>query len=451
MSTRLTLIGVALIVLCSAVFYYYDQFNDDPATSISIYDKPSSVFVVPADQWYDFDLRILPPRGWAMVPPEVSTQKRPFVGPPSDFLGSQACAECHAERHASFSKTAHHKTSRPPSEQSIHGKFSDDRNELKTQFADLRFEMTREDEGFSQSLYFEEDGKTYSQRFPFGVVIGSGKIAQTYLHWVENDSYQMHVSYFRDNEHWTNSPGYPDGTADFARPALPRCFECHVTYIASEPGSVNSYDKESLIHGVSCERCHGPGRDHVEHHRSHPTSDAASFITNPHTLSRERNIDICSQCHSGGGESLTPPFSFRPGDKLAQHLKLEAASSAGGSVHAGNQRVRMQLSRCYTESDTLSCASCHDPHVEERGNTVLFSERCIKCHQPDACGLSEKLGTGIRENCIDCHMRLRDDEGTRVETPNQVRFPQLRDHLIAVWPEMDVDSFKPSSVKDSDP
>ncbi|MFT5095299.1 MAG: hypothetical protein ACI93T_004146, partial [Porticoccaceae bacterium] len=59
--------------------------------------------------------------------------------------------------------------------------------------------------------------------------------------------------------------------------------------------------------------------------------------------------------------------------------------------------------------------------------------------------------TGIRENCIDCHMRLRDDEGTRVETPNQVRFPQLRDHLIAVWPELVVDSFKPSSVKDSDP
>jgi len=99
MSTRLTLIGVALIILCSAVFYHYDQFNGDPATSISIYDKPSSVFVVPADQWYDFDLRIFPPRGWTMVPPEVSTRTRPFVGPPTDFLGSQACAECHTERY----------------------------------------------------------------------------------------------------------------------------------------------------------------------------------------------------------------------------------------------------------------------------------------------------------------------------------------------------------------
>ncbi len=451
MSTRLTFIGTALAALCLGLFYCYNKFTTDDTTSQSIYAKPSSVFVVPAEQWYSFDLRILPPNGWAMVPPLTPARTNPFAGPPSDFLGSHACAECHTERHASFSKTAHHRTSRPPSERSIHGQFAPGHNELKTQFPNLRFEMTREEDRFFQNLYIEEAGKIYSHRFPFGVVIGSGKIAQTYLHWIGDASYQMHVSYFRDNTTWTNSPGYPDGTADFARPVLPRCFECHVTYIAPNPASVNSYDKQSLIYGVSCERCHGPGRDHVAHHRNHPELVTAAFIENPAKLSRERNVDICSQCHSGGGVSLTPPFSFRPGDELSQHLKLEEVSRSTGSVHAGNQRVRMKLSRCYTESDTLTCTSCHNPHVEERGNTVLFSERCINCHQPESCGLSEKLGTGIRKNCIDCHMRLRDDEGTRVETPNHVRFPQLRDHLIAIWPEMDAGSFKEASPESAAP
>jgi hypothetical protein len=71
------------------------------------------------------------------------------------------------------------------------------------------------------------------------------------------------------------------------------------------------------------------------------------------------------------------------------------------------QIEQMRLSRCYVESKTMTCTTCHDPHSlpDESQKASHFRGKCLSCHQTDSCGLSltarqEKQ----QDNCIACHM-----------------------------------------------
>ncbi len=116
------------------------------------------------------------------------------------------------------------------------------------------------------------------------VVIGSGVRGQSYLYWRGDRLYELPVSYWSDGSRWINSPGYKDGTMNFSRAVTPRCLECHATYI--EPRSpdplTNQYDPTSLVTGISCERCHGPGGSHISLHQAKvPAAEQKRFSIPP--------------------------------------------------------------------------------------------------------------------------------------------------------------------------
>ena len=111
---------------------------------------------------------------------------------------------------------------------------------------------------------------TRTERFAF--VIGSGGKGQTYLFWKGDDLFQLPVSYWSELG-WVNSPGYRDGTANFSRPIIPRCLECHGTYFEQIPPPSNRYSKTGFTVGITCEKCHGPGREHVQTFSAKSTSE----------------------------------------------------------------------------------------------------------------------------------------------------------------------------------
>jgi len=97
----------------------------------------------------------------------------------------------------------------------------------------------------------------------FDVVIGSSRKGQTYLFWKGDQLFELPVSYWVGLDEWVNSPGYHDGTAFFSKGVTPRCLECHATSFKSLTPPLNRYDKTSLVLGMTCEKCHGPGGEHV--------------------------------------------------------------------------------------------------------------------------------------------------------------------------------------------
>jgi hypothetical protein len=351
-----------------------------------------------------------------------------------DFLGDSACRECHSAIADSYLHTNHHLTSQLPSKNSIAGSFVPGANRLKTSNPDLRFQMDARETGFYETAIFWQppDEKTRSERIDF--VTGSGKKGQTYLYWRGNQLFQLPVSYWTELHEWVNSPGFTDGVADFNRPIVPRCLECHATYFASVPSAKgeNHYLKTGFVLGISCERCHGPGRAHVEKQRLSPApkSSAASFV-NPSALPRDRQIEVCAQCHGGIGEQLASAFSYVPGQPLANYIKLQRPDEdARVDVH-GNQVALTQRSRCY-QSSQMTCTTCHDVHAPER-EPAAYSEKCLQCHIDKACGEYAKLGPKIRENCIDCHMPVQDSNLIISNLHEKQVKARMRNHWIKVY------------------
>ena len=200
-------------------------------------------------------------RGTPNSSPEVSIslQERKAAGGRA-YVGDEACRACHEDRVRTYHQTAHANTSSVPTRDSIKGSFSSGANVLRTANPDLYFKMEASDKGFFQTARLRTSATlAYSRTERFDVVVGSGRKGQTYLFWDDDQLFQLPVSYWMDPGEWVNSPGYIDGTANFDRPIAARCLECHASSFESRAPPENLYNKTSLVLGISCEKCHGPG------------------------------------------------------------------------------------------------------------------------------------------------------------------------------------------------
>lgn len=338
----------------------------------------------------------------------------------SDFAGAASCAGCHKDAYNKHLHSAHYLTSAPANDSNILGSFADGQNTY-TYSNGGTLHMEKRADGFYQVMYVQ-NREAVSQRFD--IVTGSGKKGQTYLHWKKDTLVQLPVSYFTMVHQWANSPANPDRIA-FNRPITSRCLECHTTFARktsegeTEP---ETYDQTKFVYGVDCEKCHGPAARHVAYQTSHPDDKKAQFILNPSNFTRNQSLDLCALCHGGRLQKSKPSFSFMAGDRLSDYFVPSPMMVDGNALDVhGNQFGLLASSKCFVNSKTMTCLTCHDAHANESGQTALFASRCRNCHNKDAghtgtpvCKLSATEGKRIDTSCTDCHM------------------PALRSHAIAL-------------------
>jgi hypothetical protein len=346
----------------------------------------------------------------------------------NNYVGDEACRPCHQEKVDSFHQTAHYLTSRLPDKKSILGNFVPGANAFATSNAELSFRMDERETGFFQTAVQGIPPYTTEHTEQFGLVIGSGGKGQTYLFWKGDLLYQLPVSYWRDLG-WVNSPGYRDGIANFARPIVPRCLECHATHFESIPPPPNRYRKTGFLIGITCEKCHGPGREHVQRESSKPLRSASSAILNPAKLPRERQMDLCAWCHAGAGVGISQAFTYVPGEALDKSLALPKPDpNAQVDVH-GSQVELLEKSRCFQLS-AMTCLTCHDVHVRQH-DLAAFSQVCMNCHKPGTA-MFPKLGHRVASDCIDCHMPEEETSLIVFDWNGKKSRPQVRSHWIRI-------------------
>jgi hypothetical protein len=354
------------------------------------------------------------------------------------FVGNASCVSCHEEQSATFLQTAHARTSSVARADTVFGSFRSGSNMLLTANPDLHFRMDATASGFTQTaVRRESSGEVLSRTESFDIVVGSGRKGQTYLYWEGDALLELPVSYWAEEHKWVNSPGYIDGEAKFDRPIKRRCLECHATSFEWSGPPENVFKRDSLVLGISCEKCHGPGSKHVELYRSaspaRPPAEPA--IINPSKLTRERQIDLCELCHAGLGIARTPPLSFVAGDALADHVTFPRQEpGAHIDVHASQVQL-LERSRCFTSSAQMTCTTCHDVHRPER-DLATFARKCLECHQVESCGEFPKRGLTISTQCVDCHMPLERTVQIMIEgRSGGTMQPKVRNHQIAIYPE----------------
>ena len=258
-------------------------------------------------------------------------------------------------------------------------------------------------------------------------VIGSGNHSKTFVHRDPSGRLlELPVSWYADKGgYWSMSPGYDRRDhSDLRREVSDSCLFCH-----------NGYPSESnagLASGIDCQRCHGPGEAHVS---------KRAAIVNPAKLSRERQLDVCMQCHLESASRTLPDavrrfdraiYSYRPGEPLSDYkLFFEFADSASNEnrITVNNSAYGLRQSKCFQKSATLTCSTCHDPHVALRGDAGQqhYTAACRSCH---ATTTSHPAQT---DNCASCHMQKRrtEDAVHVVMTDHRIRRKPLGGDLLA--------------------
>ncbi|HEY2014088.1 MAG TPA: tetratricopeptide repeat protein [Bryobacteraceae bacterium] len=358
------------------------------------------------------------------------------------YVDSRVCAGCHQDIARSYAQTAMGRSMDRPGRDSRVEDYKN-HNQLYHPASDRYYTLT------------ERDGKVFQERHQTGFnskqtnvvekqadyVIGSGNHVRSYLHRTqEGKLVELPVSWYAENGgYWGMSPGYDTADQlDFRRTVSYECIFCHAAYPAESPG-VNFADDHSLfgdteLKSIDCQRCHGPGKAHAE-------APGRGAIVNPARLSRDRQLDVCMQCHLETTASFPitsirrygrAPFSYRPGEALGDFsVFFDRAPGADqdGRFEFVHAAYGLRKSACFRASQ-MTCTTCHNPHqVPQKAQAAeLYSAVCRKCH-----ATGHAAAVPGKASCLDCHMARRrpDDVVHAVVTDHYIRRRLPQGDLVA--------------------
>jgi hypothetical protein len=207
----------------------------------------------------------------------------------------------------------------------------------------------------------------------------------------------------------------PAGREQLARETL-KCLGCHATQLSAHP--VVELDPLSMIPNVTCEKCHGPGRAHVEAARRGAGSEDLSMPMGLQGWTVQSQLELSGSCHRH--PSRVPPQELIANDPTLARF----------------QPIGLSQSRCFKESDgRLSCVSCHVPHARSSSDTANYERVCLSCYEMPRNGKTVETGREISHpaaasacpvsasrGCVACHM-------PKVDSGQHVLFT---DHWIRV-------------------
>jgi predicted CXXCH cytochrome family protein len=322
---------------------------------------------------------------------ELAIQK---VAMSAHYVGSKSCAKCHAQIYEHWQKTPMANVVRDP------------REHPDAIIPDL---STNHIAPFTKDQVAFVYGSIWKQR---------------YFTKIGDDYFPLGAQWDIGNKVWRPFLIKPAGAwwakyygpANTDHPTGPTCDGCHsVNY--------NIQTKQVTEWNVGCERCHGPGSEHV-------ANPVRSTVLNPAHMDYVDANNSCIQCHSEGKPTANPhegryfdwPVGYNVGLKLQDFWVLDehalgdtsALYFADGTAHKnrmqGNDFVQSTMYR-----RGVTCFSCHDVHGT--GNNAQLrkpaNKICLDCHGPLspngprtatlAAHTHHKDGSAGSE-CIACHM-----------------------------------------------
>lgn len=281
-----------------------------------------------------------------------------------EYLGSQACLGCHAEKFVNWDSSGHaHMLTEIVKPSDLPG-------DMNAAPAELKAELEKADWIVAGQRFLARDPAT-------------GELKYLNVRWnVDTDTY---VAY-KGGASWDQG-----------------CAGCHST-------GWSVTDKRFAEPGIGCEMCHGPGREHVL-----GKGDVSQ-------ISVSTDADVCGQCHMGGkganGESW--PLGYRPGMTLTETFKVPVVDPHGqvpSTALHWRQYPLWQASAHATALPTLQssghgqarCTECHsadaivdeefDPNTHKPYNSVT----CVACHDPHNSTEKAQLRMDEQALCVSCH------------------------------------------------
>ncbi len=345
--------------------------------------------------------------------------------PPQGYVGGEACRRCHERVWEQYQSHSMSRSSAIVSDATSIEDFDQRPSfDAQTQIGTVNYRVERSNEGefHHESLTDPVLGQVYDQRVKIEFVIGSGKVGRTYLHVQKDCFFVSPIAWYPQGAKWDLSLGYRPGRHPrFERKATQLCLTCHTDRVVVDEEYPERFNLKSIQGAaISCERCHGPGRDHIAFHDRSPNqvniaADTIDPIVNPIKLDSERRESICWQCHFSADDRVLrygrTHADFRPGMTFDEIWVPFVRNDVDAPipVEPVNHVEQILVSQCYRRSDgRFGCLSCHDAHSlpSPKEKDRFYRAKCLACHIDRGCSEPIELRTQSSESdsCVECHM-----------------------------------------------
>jgi hypothetical protein len=336
---------------------------------------------------------------------------------PSPYVGSKACNECHgkifheqqdASRHATTLRLGSALKDVPLPARPLTDPMSPDVVHAFVRKGDDRIEM-------------ESRKGSDVVRAVVEYAVGSGRHGITMVAQDETGAHrELRISYFAEGASWGETKGIdgpPGGGAELiglplAPNRLQHCLSCHTTWLRSiDVSGLGARGPDADDRGIGCERCHGPGLNHVKAVRSGYAEIAIALGSKAPPSAR---LKSCVECHAADG-------SVSPSDPEFTRA----------------QGTTFLFSRCVTATtEQFSCTTCHDPHRPIETAAAAYEAKCLSCHGANSAKAAHRSSAPAPDEkpippcpvnpaaqCVSCHMPKVDDRSRR---------SQFTDHHIRI-------------------
>jgi predicted CXXCH cytochrome family protein len=329
----------------------------------------------------------------------------------AQYVGAARCETCHPKEFKAQQQSSHARTllvdPAPGDLPWPHGRLADRTNvQVSHAFAlsqsKVSFVTQLEDRAFESLI-------TYA--------MGSNHQGRSFVgRDAEGHARELRISQYPEEPRWTRTIDHPDVPESpegyvgrpLAEEAVRKCVNCHSTNFRATQHPEGR--PEAADRGIGCERCHGPGGHHLQ---AVAIKFADLAIARPRIAPADRVVALCGECHQAAAAS-------GPSSKPSA-IRFQAPSFV--------------QSRCYIESGSFSCVTCHNPHRNASRNAAEYEAICLRCHpspgsrnrHPAAPAAESKAWAPCpiraESDCLRCHMP-RD--------PHAVPRAIFTDHFIRV-------------------
>ncbi|BDX07599.1 cytochrome c3 family protein [Planctobacterium marinum] len=372
-----------------------------------------------------------------------------YIANEQGYVDSQVCASCHVEHSEGFKGVG---MSRSFANVDIKW-FSADK------LAGLPFYHAPSNRYYDIVL---RDNKAYFVRYQLDYLqqrvneiqvqidylLGSGnKVVSPLFRTANDEIYMLPINWYTEGRFWEMAPGFESSKHfGLSRQILRECMFCHNAYPFSE------MEQDSFVHrdtfpkqlpqGIDCQRCHGPGENHLEavFGKAKNLSEIRNSIVNPAKLPVRERDSVCFQCHMLPAVNMVGvrrfergDYSFRPGETLSDYIlhvdTVDANVSREQRFEINHHGYRLSNSACFTQSQgELTCISCHNPHHKpaEIDFVQQVDATCLGCHEAPESAVHNNAAEA-NKSCVNCHMPQR--------RAQDVIHVVMTDHRIGIYPD----------------